>query len=432
MRMYDMIHDKRCGKAHSDEDIRQMISSYVKGEIPDYQMSAWLMAVCFQGMTDGELSTLTDAMAHSGDTVDLSRFGTKSVDKHSTGGVGDKTSMVVAPLVAASGLTVAKMSGRGLGHTGGTVDKLESIPGYQTTLTAEAFLEQAGNVGVSIIGQSGNLTPADKMLYALRDVTATVDCIPLIASSIMSKKLAAGAKSIVLDVKVGSGAFLTNIDDATALAEKMTAIGRHCGRQVSAVISDMDVPLGTLVGNITEVQEAIEALHGRGPADLRELCLTLASEMVHLGLGLTREEAKARVTETLDSGKALEQCCRWVEAQGGDSSYIRHPEKFPAPTHKVDVLAEKDGYIVAMNTTEIGKAAQILGAGRAKKEDTIDLTAGIYVAKKTGAFVKKGQLLATLQTSRPETLADAEACYRQALTFGDDAPAGRPLVYKIV
>ncbi len=432
MRMYDMIYEKRRGKAHSDEDIRRMISGYVSGDIPDYQMSAWLMAVCFRGMTDAELSTLTDAMAKSGDTVDLSDFGDTSVDKHSTGGVGDKTSMVVAPLVASLGLTVAKMSGRGLGHTGGTVDKLESIPGYSTTLSADAFLAQAGKVGVAVIGQSGNMTPADKMLYALRDVTATVDCIPLIASSIMSKKLAAGAKSIVLDVKVGSGAFLRNIEDATTLAEKMTEIGRRCGRRMAAVISDMDVPLGTLVGNISEVKEAIETLHGRGPADLRELCLTLATEMASLGLGISREEARKKAEASLQSGKALEKCCEWVEAQGGDSTYIRHPEQFPLPTHTLDILSDREGYLTAMDTTEIGKSAQILGAGRAKKEDIIDLTAGIYVAKKTGDFIKKGDLLATLQTSRPETLADAEACYRGALSWGDTAPESRPLVYKIV
>lgn len=432
MRMYDMIYDKRQGKAHSDEDIREMLAAYVKGEIPDYQMSAWLMAVCFQGMTDGELSTLTHAMAHSGDTVDLSRFGDTTVDKHSTGGVGDKTSMVVAPMVAACGLTVAKMSGRGLGHTGGTVDKLESIPGYQTTLSAEHFMHQAQKVGMALIGQSGNLTPADKMLYALRDVTATVDCIPLIASSIMSKKLAAGAKSIVLDVKMGSGAFLRTIEDATALAEKMTEIGKRCGRRMAAVISDMDVPLGSLVGNILEVQEAIEALHGRGPADLRELCLVLATEMVSLGLGMDKNEARVKVTEVLDSGKALAKCCEWVEAQGGDSSYIMHPEKFPAPAVTYSVLAEQDGYITAMDTTAIGRAAQILGAGRAKKEDVIDLTAGIRVLQKTGAYVKKGDVLAILQTGRPQTVADAEICYREALSFGTTPPAERPLVYKIV
>ena len=313
MRMYDMIYDKRQGKAHSEEDIRAMISGYVAGEIPDYQMSAWLMAVCFNGMTDAELSVLTDAMAHSGDTVDLSAFGDTSVDKHSTGGVGDKTSMVVAPLVASCGLTVAKMSGRGLGHTGGTVDKLESIPGYKTTQSAEEFLGQAGKVGISVIGQSGNLTPADKMLYALRDVTATVDCIPLIASSIMSKKLAAGAKSIVLDVKVGSGAFLRKIEEATELAEKMTEIGRRCGRRMAAVISNMDVPLGCNVGNILEVEEAVEALHGKGPADLRELCLTLATEMISLGLGISRDAARAKAEDALNSGKALEKCCEWME-----------------------------------------------------------------------------------------------------------------------
>ena len=432
MRMYDMIYDKRQGRAHSEEDIRAMISGYVAGEIPDYQMSAWLMAVCFNGMTDAELSVLTDAMAHSGDTVDLSAFGDTSVDKHSTGGVGDKTSMVVAPLVASCGLTVAKMSGRGLGHTGGTVDKLESIPGYKTTQSAEEFLGQAGKVGISVIGQSGNLTPADKMLYALRDVTATVDCIPLIASSIMSKKLAAGAKSIVLDVKVGSGAFLRKIEEATELAEKMTEIGRRCGRRMAAVISNMDVPLGCNVGNILEVEEAVEALHGKGPADLRELCLTLATEMISLGLGISREAARAKAEDALNSGKALEKCCEWMEAQGGDSSYIRHPEKFPKPTHAVEILAEADGYITKMDTTEIGKAAQILGAGRAKKEDIIDMTAGLKVMQKTGAFVQKGQVLAVLQTSRPGTLADAEACYRNALSWGNEPPELQKLIYKVV
>ncbi|MBO5788807.1 MAG: thymidine phosphorylase [Clostridia bacterium] len=432
MRMYDMIYAKRHGEAHSDEDIREMIAQYVAGEIPDYQMSAWLMAVCFRGMDDRELSTLTDAMAHSGDTVDLSLFGDHSVDKHSTGGVGDKTSMVVAPLVAACGLYVAKMSGRGLGHTGGTVDKLTSFPGYSVTLSAEDFLCQAQNVGVAVIGQSGNLTPADKMLYALRDVTATVDCIPLIASSIMSKKLAAGAKSIVLDVKVGSGAFLQSIEEATELAQKMTAIGRRCGRQMAAVISDMDVPLGYYIGNILEVKEAIMTLKGEGPDDLRELCLTLASQMVSLGHGISLEEAQKLTKETLDSGKALEKCCEWIAGQGGDASFILHPEKFPEATCRLELCAEEEGYISQIDTTAIGRCAQILGAGRVKKEDEIDLTAGIRMAKKTGDYVQKGDLLAILETSRGETLKEAERCYREALTISAEKPEKRPLVFAVV
>ncbi|MBQ8683751.1 MAG: thymidine phosphorylase [Clostridia bacterium] len=431
MRMYDIIRHKRLGLALTEEELRWCIAGYTAGDIPDYQMAALAMAVCLNGMTPAETAVLTDAMMRSGDMVDLSRFGNATVDKHSTGGVGDKTSLIVAPIVSALGGVVAKMSGRGLGHTGGTVDKLEAIPGYRTELTPEEFLTQVEQVGVAVIGQSGNLAPADKKLYALRDVTATVDSVPLIASSIMSKKLAAGAHSIVLDVKVGSGAFMKTREEGEALARQMVDIATACGRQAAALVTNMDVPLGEAVGNALEVQEAIAILQGKGDPKLRRLCEALAREMLCLCHGWSEEEAAGRVTAAIDSGEAFRQMCRWVTAQGGDATYLTQPEKFPAaPAYPVCAPAE--GYITHMDAEAIGIAAVSLGAGRATKADTIDHAAGIRLLKKTGDRVAAGEPIATLYTNRPAAVEGATAAYLEAVTVEDTAPAAQELIYAVV
>ena len=388
MRMVDLIEKKRDGGVLSDEEIRFIIDGFTKGDIPDYQMSAFAMTVFYKGMTDHETAVLTDAMMHSGDTVDLSRFGDKSVDKHSTGGVGDKTTLIVAPIVSSLGGKIAKMSGRGLGHTGGTVDKLESIPGYQTTLSADAFMRQVEQVGVAVIGQSGNLTPADKKLYALRDVTATIDSLPLITSSIMSKKLAAGSHSIVLDVKVGSGAFMKTLGDARKLAENMVAIGKACGRNVRAVLSNMDVPLGMAIGNALEVQEAAEILQGRGCDDLRGVCMTLAANMVELCNGWDETYAKQQVHEAVASGKAFAQMKRWIAAQGGDAAVLDNVSLLPQASVQYELKAPQAGYIHHMDAQKIGESSAILGAGRKTKDDVIDPAAGIVLKEKTGAKVR--------------------------------------------
>ena len=431
MRMYDIIRHKRMGWELTEEEIRCMITGYTAGDIPDYQMSALAMAVCLNGMNSRETAILTDAMMHSGDTVDLSLFGTLSVDKHSTGGVGDKTSLIVGPIVASLGGKVAKMSGRGLGHTGGTVDKLESIPGFRTELSSEEFMEQVERVGLAIIGQSGNLAPADKKLYALRDVTATVDSVPLIASSIMSKKLAAGSHSIVLDVKVGSGAFMKTREDGEALARQMVDIAAACGRQAAALVTNMDVPLGEAVGNAIEVMEAVEILQGGGDRRLRSLCEALATEMLCLCRGWSPEEAAARVTEAVDSGAAFKQMCLWVEAQGGDPSYLTDPTKFPAaPAYTV--TADKSGYITAMDAEAIGVAAVTLGAGRATKEDAIDHAAGVHILKTVGDSVAVGDPVAVIYTNRPAAVDSASAAYLAALTVSDTAPEKQELIYSVV
>ncbi len=431
MGMYEIIHRKRRGMALSEAEIRFLVAGYTAGDIPDYQMAAWAMAVCLQGMTPEETAVLTDAMMHSGDTVDLSRFGPLAVDKHSTGGVGDKTTLIVAPIVASLGGKVAKMSGRGLGHTGGTVDKLESIPGYRTVLSPEEFLRQVEDIGVAVIGQSGNLAPADKKLYALRDVTATVDSIPLIASSIMSKKLAAGAHSIVLDVKVGSGAFMKTKEQGEELARQMVDIATACGRRGAALVTDMDVPLGSAVGNSLEVLEAVEILQGGGDSRLRQLCLTLAAEMLCLCHGWSPEESLSRVTAAVDSGAAFAQMQRWIAAQGGDSAYLTHPEKFPTAACYT-VTATESGYLTAMDTEAIGAVGVTLGAGRVRKEDAIDPAAGLHILCKTGQRVEKGQPLAHLYTNRSAQVEAATAAYRQAVTVGDTPPAEKPLLYTVV
>lgn len=431
MRMYDVIRQKRQGLPLSEEQIRYMIREYTVGTIPDYQMAALAMAVCLNGMNAQETAWLTDAMMRSGDQVDLSRFGVLAVDKHSTGGVGDKTSLIVGPIVAALGGKVAKMSGRGLGHTGGTVDKLESIPGYRTELSPQAFLEQVERVGIAIIGQSGNLAPADKKLYALRDVTATVDSIPLIASSIMSKKLAAGVHSIVLDVKVGSGAFMKTREDGEALARQMVDIAAACGRRAAALVTNMDVPLGEAVGNALEVQEAVAILSGGGDKALRQLCEALAAQMLRLCHGWSEEEAACRVKDAVDSGDAFRQMCRWVEAQGGDSTYLTDPSRFPSdPSYAV--TAREEGYITAMDAEAIGVVGVTLGAGRATKEDTIDHAAGIRMVKKTGDYVRAGETVAWLYTNRTQAVDHAADAYWAALTVAPQPPGEMPLIYMVV
>ena len=432
MRMVDLIEKKRDGGVLTDDEIRFIIRGFTDGSIPDYQMSAFAMTVFYKGMTDHETAVLTDAMMHSGDTVDLSRFGDKSVDKHSTGGVGDKTTLIVAPIVSSLGGKMAKMSGRGLGHTGGTVDKLESIPGYQTTLSADAFMRQVEQVGVAVIGQSGNLTPADKKLYALRDVTATIDSLPLITSSIMSKKLAAGAHSIVLDVKIGSGAFMKTLEDGQKLAESMVRIGRACGRNVVAVMSNMDIPLGFYIGNALEVQEAAEILQGRGCEDLRGVCMTLAANMVELCNGWDEDFAKQQVHEAVASGKAFEQMKRWISAQGGDASVLDDFSKLPQASIVHEILAPHDGWISRMDTQKVGEASSILGAGRMTKEDTIDFAAGIVLSKKTGDFAKKGDVLAMLYTNKPETVPESEAMFLRALCWSEEQPAPETLIFDII
>lgn len=432
MRMYDIIENKRNGRELSEEEINSFVKGYTEGTIPDYQASAFCMAVYFKGMTEKETVILTEAMANSGDTVDLSMFGTLSADKHSTGGVGDKTSLIVAPIVAALGGKVTKMSGRGLGHTGGTVDKLESIRGYKTTLSQAEFISQIEKVGMAIIGQSGNLTPADKKLYALRDVTATVDSIPLIVSSIMSKKIAAGSHNIVLDVKCGSGAFMKTLEQAEILAEEMVKIGKGCGRNMAAVITDMDRPLGSAIGNSLEVIEAVKILKGETDNDLKEVCVAIASEMISLVYSVSRDEALNRVNEVLDSGKAFEKMKEWISAQGGDTDCIDNTELFRKAEFSFDILSETDGYITSMDTEKIGLTSVVLGAGRAAKEDSIDYSAGILIYKKTGEKIKKGEKIATLLTNNKESLADAKKMYTSAISVSYVKPEPKPLIYKII
>jgi pyrimidine-nucleoside phosphorylase len=395
-------------------------------------MSAFAMAVCFVGMSDREVADLTDAMMHSGDTLDLSAFGESTVDKHSTGGVGDKTSLVIAPIVATLGGTVAKMSGRGLGHTGGTVDKLESIDGFRTTLTGEEFMTQAKRVGVVIAGQSADLAPADKKLYALRDVTATIDSIPLIASSIMSKKLAAGSHSIVLDVKVGSGAFMKDMESAGRLAETMVSIGKSCGRKVRALITNMDVPLGDAVGNSLEVMEAAGVLKGEVKGDLYEVCVALAANMVSMVRGVAYLEAERLVAESIESGRAFEKMKEWVAAQGGRAEFLDDFDLFPKAPVVFDLKSDKEGYVSKTDAELIGVASSLLGAGRQKAGDPIDYTAGIKIYAKTGDYVKRGDVIARLYTSSNELLPAAAAKYREALTFSECAPEPERLILRTI
>lgn len=409
MRMVDLIVKKQAGHTLTKEEINFIISGFTEGTIPDYQMSALAMAIYFKDMDDRERAELTMAMVNSGDQIDLSMIEGVKVDKHSTGGVGDTTSLILAPMVAALGIPVAKMSGRGLGHTGGTLDKLESFPGFHVEVTSEEFVELVNKNKIALIGQSGNITPADKKLYSLRDVTGTVQSIPLIASSIMSKKIAAGADAIVLDVKTGAGAFMKTVDDARDLASAMVAIGNMVGRKTMAVISDMSQPLGLAIGNSLEVIEAIDTLKGHGPEDLTELVFELGSKMVMLaGKADTEENARKMLQEVIDNGKALEVFKVFIENQGGDPSYITSPEKLPKASMITEFIAEEDGFVSALVADEIGKAAMLLGAGRETKESVIDLAVGLVLNKKVGDPVKKGDVLLYIHHNKE----DIESCVK--------------------
>lgn len=420
MRMFDIIAKKRDGGVLSREELEFAVMGFVNGQVPDYQMSALLMAIYLRGMTEKETAQLTDVMAHSGDMVDLSAISGIKADKHSTGGVGDKTTLVIAPIVAACGVKIAKMSGRGLGHTGGTVDKMEAVPGTQTAVDRERFFAQVNEIGISVIGQSGNLAPADKKMYALRDVTATIGCVPLIASSIMSKKLAAGSDCILLDVKTGNGAFMKTLDDSIELAKAMVSIGQHNGRKVAALITDMDTPLGHNIGNSLEVIESVEVLKGHGPADLTEVCYQLAANMLYLAGKGSLEDCRRMAEEAVASGAAYEKLKQMFAAQGGDVSVLDDPDKFQKAKFSRPLLAAESGYLVRMNTEMVGNASVGLGAGRITKEDVIDFAAGIVLHKKTGDKVEAGECLATLYADQEEKLDAAEEMFRAALTFGPE------------
>lgn len=403
MRMIDIIEKKRDGKSLTKEEIEFFVNGYTHGEVPDYQASSLAMAIFFQDMNDEERAALTMSMVNSGEKIDLSDINGIKVDKHSTGGVGDTTTLVLAPLVAAVGVPVAKMSGRGLGHTGGTIDKLESVKGFNVEISEKDFIKLVNDNQVAVIGQSGNLTPADKKLYALRDVTGTVNSIPLIASSIMSKKIAAGADAIVLDVKTGSGAFMKTLDDAEALAHAMVRIGNNVGRNTMAIISDMSQPLGNAIGNALELKEAIATLKGNGPKDLTELVLTLGSQMVVLAEQATSlDEARQMLIDAIKTGKALNKFKTFLSNQGGDDSIVDSPEKLPSAKYQVEFKAKKDGYITEIIANEIGVASMMLGAGRQTKEDVIDLGVGIVLNKKVGEHVEKGENILTIHTNTKE------------------------------
>ena len=432
MRMYDIILKKRANLPLSDKEIRFVIDGYVKGEIPDYQVSALLMTIVFNGMNARELGTLTSAMAQSGNMVDLSNIDGITVDKHSTGGVGDKTTLIIAPLVAACGGKVAKMSGRGLGHTGGTIDKMESIPNLKVSLEQDAFIDQVNKIGLAVIGQSEGLAPADKKLYALRDVTGTVDSIPLIASSVMSKKLASGAQAILLDVKVGSGAFMKNIEDARELAKAMVDIGKENGRSVKAILTDMDRPLGHAIGNALEIREVINTLKGHGPEDLTHECIIMAAHMLVLSRMCDYETALNRVQQVLDSGAALERLRLMIEAQGGDSRVIDDDRVLTIGKFTYDVTSPQDGYITRMNTERCGIASVMLGAGRTVKDGPIDYSAGIVMHKKTGDAVSMGERIATLYASDESLFTNAAQTYLAAITIGDTASKVMDTILDIV
>ncbi|MGW8443489.1 pyrimidine-nucleoside phosphorylase [Paenibacillus sp. S33] len=423
MRMVDLIEKKRDGKELSTEEINFIIQGYTQGEIPDYQVSALAMSIFFKDMTERERADLTMAMVHSGDTIDLSAIEGVKVDKHSTGGVGDTTTLVLAPLVAALDIPVAKMSGRGLGHTGGTIDKLEAIAGFHVEISKDEFVDLVNRSKIAVIGQSGNLTPADKKLYALRDVTATVNSIPLIASSIMSKKIAAGSDAIVLDVKTGAGAFMKTVDDAKALAHAMVSIGNNVGRKTMAVISDMSQPLGLAIGNSLEVKEAIDTLRGEGPKDLEELCMALGSQMVFLaGKAESLENAKEKLREVIRNGKALEKFKEFIANQGGDASVVDHPERLPQAQYLIEVPAKQDGVVAEIVADEIGTAAMLLGAGRATKESEIDLAVGLMLNKKVGDAVQKGDSLVTIHANREDVAQVLEKIYAN-IRIADHAEA---------
>ncbi|TYR81785.1 pyrimidine-nucleoside phosphorylase [Priestia megaterium] len=430
MRMVDLIEKKRNGQELSKAEIDFIITEYTNGNLPDYQMSAFAMAVYFQGMTQEERVHLTEAMVRSGDQIDLSNIEGIKVDKHSTGGVGDTTTLVLGPLVAALGVPVAKMSGRGLGHTGGTIDKLEAVPGFHVEITNEEFIHLVNTNKLAVIGQSGDLTPADKSLYALRDVTATVDSIPLIASSIMSKKIAAGADAICLDVKTGNGAFMKKLEDAEELAKAMVEIGKGVGRDTKAIISDMSQPLGFAVGNALEVKEAIDTLKGEGPEDLTELCLTLGSHMVMLANKADNlEEARTMLKEVIENGKALESFKTFLAAQGGDASVVEDQSKLPEAAYKIAVPAKEDGYVSEIIAEEIGVAAMKLGAGRITKESAIDLAVGVVLHKKVGNAVKKGEPLVTIHSNSEDVKEVMDVIY-SSYTVVPEKVTAPTLIYK--
>ncbi len=434
MLIYDILDKKRHGTELTDEEIGFFVSGYTKGSIADYQASAFTMAVCCMGMTDREVSSLTNAMANSGETLDLSRFGDFTVDKHSTGGVGDKTTLVVAPIVASLGCTVAKLSGRGLGHTGGTIDKLESISGCRTDLSPDEFMSVAENCGVCVSGAGADLAPADKKLYALRDVTATVSSIPLIASSIMSKKLAGGSKTIVLDVKTGSGAFMKTLAESRALAEAMVRIGKLSGRRVSAVITDMDRPLGRNIGNYLEVKEAVALLKGdrsESLESLREVCVTLAAEMVSRSENKPFDECVSAVNEVLDNGKAYETFKKWISLQGGDASVLED-ESYGKARYASEYLSPSDGCISAVNAEGIGLSAMMLGAGRASKDDVIDPFAGIILLKNSGDRVCKGEPVARFLSDTVPDHSSALKRFAESIKISDEKPEINPTVYEII
>ncbi|WP_018885005.1 pyrimidine-nucleoside phosphorylase [Paenibacillus massiliensis] len=431
MRMVDIIAKKRDGKELTAEEIQFFIQGYTNGDIPDYQASALAMAIFFQDMNGRERADLTMAMVHSGETIDLSAIDGIKVDKHSTGGVGDTTTLVLAPLVAALDIPVAKMSGRGLGHTGGTIDKLEAIEGFHVEISKEEFVKLVNEHKIAVIGQSGNLTPADKKLYALRDVTGTVNSIPLIASSIMSKKIAAGSDAIVLDVKTGAGAFMKTVEEAKELAQAMVSIGNSVGRKTMAVISDMSQPLGYAIGNALEVREAIDTLQGKGPADLEELCLALGSQMVYLaGKATSLEEAEEKLREVMRSGKALDKFKEFIRNQGGNEQVVDRPELLPQAAYQIEVPADQDGVVAAITADEIGTAAMKLGAGRATKESDIDLAVGLMLNKKIGDTVRKGESLVTIHANREE-VDEVIRMIREHIQIADHAVAPQ-LVYDVV
>ncbi|MBO5472658.1 MAG: pyrimidine-nucleoside phosphorylase [Lachnospiraceae bacterium] len=433
MRMYDLIMKKRNGDALTEEEIHYMIDGYTAGRIPDYQMSAMMMAVYFQGMDAEETAALTLAMARSGEMMDLSAISGVKVDKHSTGGVGDKTSIALAPMVAACGVKIAKMSGRGLGHTGGTIDKLESFAGFRTAISSEQFVKQVNEIGISIMGQTHDIAPADKKLYALRDVTATVDNMSLIASSIMSKKLASGADAIVLDVKTGSGAFMKRETDAFALAKEMVTLGNLAGRKTIAVVSDMDQPLGRAVGNALEVKEAIDTLRGEGPEDFTKLCMTLGSYMLlAAGEAATQTEAEEKLAQVIEDGSALRKLAEFVEAQGGDSRAVYDTSLLPTASITEEIVSPQEGYVCKIDCDEIGVCSLLLGGGRETKESEIDLSVGLILHKKAGDFVKAGESLATIYANDREKAEAAKKRFMGAYHFDEVQPEKQPLIKGII
>lgn len=425
MRMYDILEKKKNNLELNEEEINYVIENYTNGNIPDYQMSSLLMAICINGMNDNELKFLTLAMANSGERLDLSGINGNTVDKHSTGGVGDKTTLIVGPIVACLNCKVAKMSGRALGHTGGTIDKLESIEGFKTKLIKEEFINQVNEINISVISQTSNIAPADKKIYALRDVTATVQSIPLIASSIMSKKIASGAKNLVLDVKVGSGAFMKNEKDAKELGRKMVDIGKMLGIDTVAIITNMDVPLGNNIGNSLEVEEAIKVLNNENIKDLREICIALSTVMNSISNNISFEESKKQVEEVLNSGEAYNKFKEFIECQGGKI-------EFNKSKYKLEIYSNEEGYISSMDTESIGKISGMIGAGRINKEDEIDYTAGIVLNKKVGDLVNKNDLLATLYSSTKEDLKQYKEDYLNCINFSEEKAKVKPLIIDII